>query len=357
MDYGLPRNGSLLRNDLLLHIEGLHVTYRPVVGEVRAIEDVNLSIGPKEFVVAVGESGSGKSTLILSIIGLLPERANVLGKIYYKNLNLLELDRNGWRKFRGTEIGMIFQEPMTSLNPIEKVRNQMAETISRASVHQVFDSNRENQPIGAISGHVGQESGVKERGKVDQEVLNWLRKVRIPDPESVAQRYPFQLSGGMMQRVMIAMALSLRPSLLLADEPTTALDVTTQAQVLKLMKSLIEEAGTSIVLVTHDLGVAAQVGDRILVLYAGEIVEEGTANQIFSNPLHPYTEGLLRCYPKSVQSKERLETLIGSIPDLRAEIRGCKFAERCPHVKDVCRAESPKYVQVEPDHYAKCILY
>lgn len=338
-----------MANDNLLSVEELHVTYKPVVGEVRAIDNASLKIKPGEFVVAVGESGSGKSTIALAIIGLLPEAANIRGKILYKNHNLLELDRKGWRKFRGKEIGMIFQEPQTSLNPIEKVGKQLAETINLGRAQQAFSvDDRARTDDSQIR---------KGEGKVDEEVLEWLRKVRIPDAESVAERYPFQLSGGMMQRVMIAMALSLRPSLLLADEPTTALDVTTQAQILKLMRSLITKVNTSIILVTHDLGVAAQVADRILVLYAGEIVEEGTVIQIFSNPLHPYTKGLLKCYPKSAQSKERLETLIGSIPDLRTEIKGCKFAERCSYVKGACKTKSPPYIQVEPDHYAKCVLY
>ncbi|MGP8070004.1 MAG: ABC transporter ATP-binding protein [Candidatus Bathyarchaeia archaeon] len=325
----------------LLEIEGLHISYESLGGDVRALEDVALQIEPGEFVAVVGESGSGKSTLALSIIGLLPSRARGRGKILYKGVNLTELSKKEWVKYRGLEIGMIFQEPMTSLNPIEKVARQLSETIEGSS----------RLPA---TGHGDQPKG---KDATREEALRWLRMVRISDPESAAERYPFQLSGGMMQRVMIAMALSLGPSLLLADEPTTALDVTTQAQILKLMKSLIDELNTSILLITHDLGVAAQVADRVIVLYAGEVVEEGPAIQVFSNPLHPYTKGLLKCYPKSAAATARLETITGSVPDLKQEIMGCKFADRCPSVRENCKGKKTRYIEVESNHYARCTLF
>jgi oligopeptide/dipeptide ABC transporter ATP-binding protein len=324
-------------NETLLDVKGLHVIYASPGGDVRAVEDVSLRVQPGEFVAIVGESGSGKSTLAHSLIGLLPSRALVRGEMFYKGVNLAKFSNRDWLRFRGKEIGMIFQESMTSLNPIERVGKQLEETVRTAH----------NQGDGAKD----------DNGKDAKTVLEWLRKVRISDPESAAERYPFQLSGGMIQRVMIAMAISLHPSLLLADEPTTALDVTTQAQILKLMKNLIDETGTSVLLITHDLGVAAQVADRVIVMYAGEVVEEGPSFDVFSNPLHPYTKGLLSCYPKSVDAREKLETLAGSIPDLKHKMRGCKFADRCPHVMDICRGESPRYVQVEQNHHAKCTLY
>jgi len=326
----------MVSSELLLRLEDVSVTYRSVGGNVHALNDVRLQVKKGEFVAVVGESGSGKSTLAHAVMGLLPPTCQIEGKIIYKDSDLTGLSNKKWQRFRGIEIGMIFQEPTSSLDPIEKVKGQLYETLLKT---------------------LKKPSEGDQKKLLDEKVLEWLRKVRISDPESVAERYPFQLSGGMVQRVMIAMALCLNPSLVLADEPTTALDVTTQAQILKLMKALVQEIGTSIILITHDLGVAAQVADRILVLYAGEIMEEGTAAQIFLNPLHPYTQGLLKCYPKSATASEKLETLPGSIPDLRSEIRGCNFADRCARVTQRCTESKPKYVEVNQDHYAKCTLF
>ena len=339
----------------LLDIEQLHVSYRSPSGDIRAIEDVTMQMDRGEFVAVVGESGSGKSTLALAIIGLLPSRAWVRGRMLYKGINLTELKGREWLKYRGREIGMIFQEPMTSLNPIEKVVNQLGETITsqQSLPTQVRPSNATRKTTLDFANR----DELRNKALVQKEVLRWLQTVRISDPESAAERYPFQLSGGMMQRVMIAMALSLHPSLLLADEPTTALDVTTQAQILKLMKNLIDELDTSILLITHDLGVAAQVADRVIVLYAGNIVEEGPAVRVFSNPLHPYTKGLLKCYPKSAATTERLETIPGSVPDSLVEIKGCKFADRCPFVTEMCQGEKPRYIEVESNHYVRCTLF
>lgn len=324
--------------------------YNSVRGQVYALQEVDFAIDSGEFVAIVGESGSGKSTLALGIIGLLPEAATIDGKILYKDIDLAKIKKKDWIKFRGREIGMIFQEPMSSLDPIEKVDRQLSETLlvsRRKDGSSVITGSAETESIAEAS----------KGATMNEQVNEWLRKVRIADPESVAQRYPFQLSGGMIQRVMIAMALSLSPSLLIADEPTTALDVTTQAQILKLMKSLVDQIHMAIILITHDLGVAAQVADRIVVLYAGEVVEEGSIHQIFTHALHPYTQGLLKSYPKSAEVTDRLQTLPGSVPDLRSEIKGCKFAERCPFVTAICRQERPRYIEVESNHHAKCVLY
>jgi oligopeptide/dipeptide ABC transporter ATP-binding protein len=342
----------------ILDIQGLSINYNSVHGRVYALEDVNFVLDSGEFVAIVGESGSGKSTLALGIIGLLPQAATITGKILYKNNDLAQIKKKDWINFRGREIGMIFQEPMTSLDPIEKVDRQLTETLL---VIKKKDGGSET--VVESSGQISNDSQAtvqkteSKKQYLHEQVNEWLRKVRIADPESVAQRYPFQLSGGMIQRVMIAMALSLSPSLLIADEPTTALDVTTQAQILKLMKSLVDQIHMTIVLITHDLGVAAQVADRIVVLYAGEVVEEGTVKQIFENPLHPYTQGLLKCYPKSAETTDRLQTLSGSVPDLRSQIKGCKFADRCPFVVAICRQEKPRYIEAEANHHAKCVLY
>lgn len=337
-------NNPTANNTHVLEIQGVSITYNSVHGKVYALEGINLTLDSGEFVAIVGESGSGKSTLALGIIGLLPPAASVSGKILYKDVDLAGIKKKEWVNFRGREIGMIFQEPMTSLDPIEKVDRQLTETLLVSK---------------KTDGTSATESGASSDRKtfLRNQVYEWLRKVRIADPESVAQRFPFQLSGGMIQRVMIAMALSLSPSLLIADEPTTALDVTTQAQILKLMKTLVDQIHMSIVLITHDLGVAAQVADRIVVLYAGEVVEEGAAHQIFTNPLHPYTQGLLKCYPKSAETTDRLQTLAGSVPDLRSEVKGCKFADRCPFAVAACRLEKPRYIEVEANHRAKCVLY
>lgn len=343
-------------NNRVLDIQGLSITYNSVRGKVYALQDIDFALNSGEFVAIVGESGSGKSTLALGIIGLLPPAASISGTILYKNVDLAKIKKKEWINFRGREIGMIFQEPMTSLDPIEKVDQQLAETLVVAKKRDggIVTASASHQP--EDGGEISEESQSRKL-LIRKQVYDWLRKVRIADPESVSQRYPFQLSGGMIQRVMIAMALSLSPSLLIADEPTTALDVTTQAQILKLMKSLVDQIQMSIVLITHDLGVAAQVADRIVVLYAGEIVEEGPVHQIFTHPLHPYTQGLLKCYPKSAETTDRLQTLAGSVPDLRSEVSGCKFADRCPFVRAACREEKPRYVEVEENHHAKCVLY
>ncbi len=344
-------------NNRVLEIQGLSINYNSVHGRVYALQDVDFVLNSGEFVAIVGESGSGKSTLALGIIGLLPPAATMTGKILYKNTDLVKIKKKDWINFRGREIGMIFQEPMTSLDPIEKVDRQLAETLL---VVKKKDGGSETieEPVHQKSNDGQGTEETKDRKQfLRDQVYEWLRKVRIADPESVAQRYPFQLSGGMIQRVMIAMALSLNPSLLIADEPTTALDVTTQAQILKLMKALVDQIHMSIVLITHDLGVAAQVADRIVVLYAGEVVEEGTIRQIFTNPLHPYTQGLLKCYPKSAETTDRLQTLAGSVPDLRSQVKGCKFADRCPFVVAICREEKPRYIEAEAKHHAKCVLY
>lgn len=354
----------------LLRTSNLSVTYNSVSGNIRALRDVSFEIGPREFVALVGESGAGKSTLALSIIGLL-NNVTVEGDIFYRGKDLSTLSRKEWNKYRGTEIGMIFQEPLSSLDPIEKIGNQMAEAIrvgenregmkKELKVHNysatgLVSSMSPDQ--GSSLARLVNVPGLRrtEPSGVRAEVLQWLKKVRIPDPESVADRYPFQLSGGMVQRAMIAMALSERPALLIADEPTTALDVTTQAQILKLMKGLIETENTSIIIVTHDLGVAAQVADRIVVMYAGEVVEDGSTKQIFHNPLHPYTQGLLKCYPSATKAKQKLGVIPGTMPDLRKEIPGCAFADRCSFAKDLCRGKKPAYVEAEERHYVKCVL-
>jgi len=328
-----------MQENSLLEVSQLSIAYQSDFGSVRALDSASLSVRPNELVAIVGESGCGKTTLGLSIIGLLQSPpANVIGgKILYKGYNLLDFDAERIRNYRGTEIAMIFQEPMTSLNPVYKIGSQIEEAV------EVRESRR-------------LESSTS-RSKRRKEVMDALTMVRIPDPKHIVNRYPFELSGGMRQRVMIAMALAEKPSLLIADEPTTALDVTTQAQVLKLMRNLMEEVKTSILLITHDLALAAQVADRIAVMYGGQIVEEAEVNELFSDPQHPYTQGLLACIPTGSKDAAKLKPIKGSTADLRGLLVGCKFASRCPYVMDKCRDKTPMLVTTKGTHKVACYLY
>jgi oligopeptide/dipeptide ABC transporter ATP-binding protein len=307
---------------------------------------VNLAIRSGEVIGLLGESGSGKSTLALAVIGLLPTppAKDITGKVEYMGVNLLELDKESIRRYRGSEIAMIFQEPITSLNPVYKVGTQIEEAIAI----------RDSRKTDALKSENNRRNKAHERR---EEVIASLKRVRIADPENVADRYPFELSGGMRQRVMIAMALSQKPSLLIADEPTTALDVTTQAEVLKLMRNLMNEVDTSILLITHDLAVASQVADRVAVMYGGQIVEEAEVNELFSQPLHPYTNGLLSCMPTGSKKESRLKPIQGNVLDLRGTYNYCKFAPRCPFVKDGCWTAKPDLKTPREKHAVACFLY
>jgi oligopeptide/dipeptide ABC transporter ATP-binding protein len=275
--------------------------------------------------------------------------------------NLVELDDNEMITYRGTEIAMVFQEPLSSLNPVYTVGDQVAEAIAvresriKPSIDKVYSYDKpslDNSPWQRFT------SKIRRRLYSDyaNEVREIMKLVRIPDPDQVVDRYPFELSGGMRQRVMIAMALSEKPSLLIADEPTSAIDVTTQAQVLKLMKNLMEEVKTSILFITHDLAVASQVADELAVMYAGDIVEFGDIYDIFSNPLHPYTRGLLSCIPSKYRDEEELQSIPGTVFDLRTTPKGCKFAARCPHSRAECVEGKQALRQISPSHYVACGL-
>ena len=329
----------------------MSIAYELKTGAVRAVDNVSMSIKPHQLVAAVGESGCGKTTLGLSIIGLLPSppAKYVAGEVNFNGKNLLSLAPDQMRLYRGTEIAMIFQEPMTSLNPVFKIGNQIQEAL------KLRDSRgKGGETSGRDTLDSSSRNGANDKKK---QIIDVLNLVRIPDPERVANRYPFELSGGMRQRVMIGMALSQKPSLLIADEPTTALDVTTQAQVLKLMKGLMEEVDTSILLITHDLAVASQVADKIAVMYAGQIVEEGEVLDLFSHPLHPYTQGLLACIPSGSKEGMKLKPIQGSTPDLRNIPAACKFAPRCPYVMKRCEATKPELTVKEGSHRVACYLH
>ncbi len=319
----------------LLRVENLRTHFFTRDGVVRAVDGVSFHVDPGETLAIVGESGCGKSVTSLSILRLLPTPPAkiVEGRIDFAGRNLVELPEPEMRKIRGNEISMIFQEPMTSLNPVLTIGRQITETLR---VHRGMDARA-----------------------ADARALECLQQVRIPEPERRMKQYPHELSGGMRQRVMIAMALACGPRLLIADEPTTALDVTIQAQILDLMRLLREETGASIVLITHDLGVVAEMAHRVVVMYAGRKVEEASVEGIFERPLHSYTRGLMGSMPhlgdSLVQEKRlRLVEIPGMVPSLREETPGCLFAPRCPHATSRCRAEVPPMQEYLPGHGAAC---
>ncbi|MCA2017164.1 ABC transporter ATP-binding protein [Vibrio tritonius] len=303
----------------LLSVRDLAVEFRTDKGPARAINGVSFDVYPGETLAIVGESGCGKSVSSLAIMGLIPSPPGkiVAGSIRYQGQELVGLDEKAYRRLRGSQISMIFQEPMTALNPVLKISTQMIDVI------------RNHQSL--------------SRKEAKQHAIEMLSKVGIPAPEKRIDDYPHQLSGGMRQRVMIAMALSCHPSLLLADEPTTALDVTIQAQVMREMVRLKQELEMAMILVTHDLGVVAESCDRVVVMYCGEVVEQGTVDAIFANPQHPYTRGLLESVPKVREHKiRRLPTIEGMVPDLFHLPQGCRFADRCALASTQCHQHSPE---------------
>jgi oligopeptide/dipeptide ABC transporter ATP-binding protein len=317
----------------LLTIRNLETHFFSAGKVVRALDGISFEILEGEVFGLVGETGCGKSVTALSILRLIPFPPGkiVEGSIRFKDRDILSLPPDQMRAFRGKEISMIFQEPMTSLNPVFRIGDQMREVIM---LHQ----------------RLGKTAAWEE-------AVQMLERVRIPDARKVARQYPHQLSGGMRQRVMIAMELSCRPALLIADEPTTALDVTIQAQILRLLKEMKKEMGTSILLITHDLGVVAEMCDRVAVMYAGSIAEQAEANEIFERPKHPYTQGLWGAIPLIDQEKESLAVIPGTVPDLGRLPQGCKFHPRCPHRFEPCDGERPPMMEVSPGHHAACYLY
>ncbi len=362
--------------DVLLSIRGLSIGYRVRRGIVNALTEISLDIPKNSVVAVVGESGCGKSTLGLSIIRLLPEQAVArMGSILYKDTDLLKVPEKDFRKFRGTEISMIFQEPLSSLNPVYTVGEQILEAIQVRvmrekglegvrSEYRAYNYSKNHVlkgipkgPAKVLAPRVKGVSPKPKSSEFKEEIIELLRLVRIPDLEVVVNRYPHQLSGGMRQRVMIAMALAERPNLLIADEPTTALDVTTQAQILKLLLDLVEETGMSMLLITHDLGIVAETADRVAVMYAGVLVEEADVYELFENPLHPYTRALLNALPRGYYDSPPLEALPGNVPDLVNPPSGCRFHPRCEYAKEVCGRVVPPLVEVKPGHKVACFLY
>jgi peptide/nickel transport system ATP-binding protein/oligopeptide transport system ATP-binding protein len=315
----------------LLRIEGLRTTFRNPSGEVAAVDGVDLSVPRGRTLGIVGESGCGKSMLSLSVMRLVPPPGRIAaGRISLEGRDLLALSPAEMRQVRGGQVAMIFQEPMTSLNPVHGIGAQIVETM------------RAHDPRAP-------GSALKDRA------IEALRRVRIPAPERRFEEYPHQLSGGMRQRVMIAMALACQPRLLIADEPTTALDVTVQAQVLDLLRELQAEAGMSIILITHDLGVVAEMADEVAVMYAGRVVEQAPVAQLFADPQHPYTLGLLGSVPRLDEERARLLAIEGSVPPPFALPKGCRFHPRCPFAIEACRSAPPALEEMAPGHVVACI--
>ena len=321
----------------LLEVKNLKTYFFTDEVTVRAVDGVDLHIDKSETLGVVGESGCGKSVTALSVMKLIPQPPGKIvdGQIVYDGKNLVDLPAGQMRKIRGKEISMIFQEPMTSLNPVFTCGEQIAEALR---LHE----------------------GLGRREAMDKTV-EMLKLVHIPNAERRVKEYPHQLSGGMRQRIMIAMALSCNPKLLIADEPTTALDVTIQAQILELLNELKGRLKMAIMLITHDMGVIAETAQRVVVMYAAKVAEEAAVGDLFKEPLHPYTQGLLRSIPRidlAATERRRLEVIGGTVPTLRGEIApGCRFAPRCPFVKPVCTEKDPVLKEVKPGHKVSCWLY
>jgi peptide/nickel transport system ATP-binding protein len=325
---------AMAAEDLVLDVKNLKTVFFTNSGLFKAVDDVSFNVRRGETLAIVGESGCGKSVTALSIMRLVPDPPGriVGGSAVLEGTDLLDLDEAAMRQIRGNRISMIFQEPMTSLNPVMRIGDQITEVVR---LHQTMSA--------------------KEAWK---QAVDMLRLVRIPEPERRAQEYPHQLSGGMRQRAMIAMALACRPALLIADEPTTALDVTIQAQILALIVDLQKKLGTGLILITHDLGVVAQTAQRVIVMYAGRKVEEATVEALFENPLHPYTRGLMASMPAVIslgsKTDARLTEIPGMVPSLTNLPAGCAFAPRCKFAIDRCRAEYPPLQEFGGKHLAAC---
>ena len=319
----------------LLSVKNLRASFMTERGRVPAIEQISFSIAKGETLGIVGESGCGKSVTALSIMRLLPHPAGVIesGEVYLNGTDLLKVPAESMTKVRGNKISMIFQEPMTALNPVHKVGKQLLE---------MYELHKPKLP----------------QAERLRSVLSLLRRVGIPAPEQRLNEYPHQLSGGMRQRVMIAMALACEPDLVIADEPTTALDVTIQAQILDIMKQLQKEAGMSIILITHDLGVVAEFVDHVMVMYAGVVVEQATVSTLFNAPRHPYTRGLLASTATlDLPRKKPLPTIEGMVPQMADLPRGCRFQNRCPHAEDRCKRVEPILDEVTPRHFVRCVKW
>ncbi len=324
-----------MESDIILDIKNLVTSFDVEEDRIRAVDDVSFHVKKGKTLGLVGESGCGKSVTSLSVMRLLPKPSGIIeeGSILFKDTDITKLSPDHMHEIRGNHISMIFQEPMTALNPVHRIGKQLME------VFRLHFSHMNND-------------------EMLNESLKMLQKVGIPDPEKRLNEYPHQLSGGMRQRVMIAMALACKPDILIADEPTTALDVTIQAQILDLIIELQKDTGMSVIFITHDLGVIAQICDEVVVMYAGHIVEKAEVIELFKHASHPYTKGLLQSIPRLFdQRKVKLNTIEGVVPGLNELPVGCRFQNRCTEVMEICKKEIPPDIRINDHHYAKCFLY
>ncbi len=319
-------------SEKLLEIRDLHTFFYTDAGVVKAVNGVSFEVNKGQTIGIVGESGCGKSVMSLSIMRLIQEPGKIVdGQVFFNGQDLVKLSQSEMRKINGDRISMIFQEPMTSLNPVFTVGNQIAESL------------------------ILHEKLTKKQAR--EKAVEMISTVGISRAEGIYDSYPHELSGGMRQRIMIAMALSCNPELLIADEPTTALDVTIQAQILDLLKEIKKKFGTSIMLITHDLGVVAEMADYVIVMYAGRIIEQGHVTDIYLNPMHPYTIGLLKSKPSITTVSDRLYTIPGQVPNLINLPEICYFSDRCKMCKDVCKQGFPKLIDMGNDHFVACTLF
>ncbi len=357
----------------VLKVSGLKVSFHTYAGEVKALDGVELTVSKGEILGLVGESGCGKSVTSLSIVGLLPPNAVVAGgEVLFEGTDILKMTGEKIRKVRMTEIALVFQDPMTYLNPVMTVGSQITEIIDQEPglflpdmAKSSLDGLRPGEPPSQGLTRERLEE-IRRSAKATRNerrvlarryVLEMLKEVRLPEPERVLDLYPFELSGGMRQRVMIAMALIRKPKLLIADEMTTALDVTVQAQILQLLRELRKELDASVILITHDLAVVAEVCDRVAVMYAGNVVEVADVVELYANPLHPYTQGLLASVPRVDAETHERPSIKGAVPNLIFPPAGCRFHPRCPKAFDRCSSIKPRLLEVKPGHFAACLLF
>ena len=364
-----------------LEVKDLRVVFKTYAGVVKALDGIDLTVYKGEVLGLVGESGCGKSVTALAIAGLLPENAKILsGQVMLNGQDLLKKSKKEIRVARLTDIALVFQDPMTYLNPVMSIGSQITEIFTGnlkvykqelvqsrlTDIENLMSAGADPSKTSDLEHEKAKLMSLSQSGKLSRRegkrlarlrAIDYLKLVRLPEPERVFKMYPFELSGGMRQRAMIAMALVRRPKVLLADEITTALDVTVQAQILKLLKDLRDKIDSSIILITHDLGVVAETCDRVAVMYAGNIVEVAGVFEMFKNPMHPYTVGLFAAVPKPDVSAKELESIKGSVPNLIFPPSGCRFHPRCPRAFDKCSVIKPPMIEAAPDHYVSCLLY
>ncbi len=358
--------------EVLLTVSNLKLNFHTYAGDVKALDGVSFRIKKGEALGLVGESGCGKSVTALAIVGLLPENASVIdGEIVLEGKNIIKVAHDEMRKIRANRIAMVFQDPTTFLNPVLTIGEQLEEVFLLNPERLARVATEGRIPEGLLevkeeATHTKQDafeaasaklSGSQAKKVARELSIDVLKQVRLPDPERILKQYPHELSGGMRQRSMIAMALARNPDLFIADEITTALDVTIQAQILELLRELKKELLGSTLLITHDLGVVAELCDRVAVMYAGNIVEVAYVNELYANPLHPYTQGLMRAIPMIDRKMDRLETIPGSVPDLIYPPSGCRFHPRCPFAFEKCKLVKPELIDAGKNHSVACHLY